>query len=382
MRFFSEKTRDLSYISIANITELSLNAIFWFVLLTSVSKTEFGEIAYVLSTVMFVFGLSRFGLNKLIIVYGAKEQPVYGPAYLLGLIFSGTAAIIVFLVTQNPFISILVVGMMMFELMISTFVSKSQFFKSSSFLIIRRIISVVIGISLYFVLGVNGILLGYFLGSLLGIIGIKNLFSTNFSIRSLKPKSRFLLSTYTVGLFVTLIEFGIPITIGTIFSYELLAGYQISYQFLLVLIGIPVILTTYLLPKESTGQSNRSLKFYSILITVILVIIAVFSIPFAIENFLPQYGDSILAMQIMSLAVLPLLISTIIETTFLGNEKTKFILISGAVQVITVFPLILILGQMLETTGFVIAVLISFVAKTLSNFILYQFFFKKSNLGN
>jgi len=370
----SDQLQDISSISLANILEKIIGGAFWYVLVILVSKPVYGEITYILSIAAFAFGFSKFGLNRLIIVYGAKGESVFYPAFVIGMISSISAGIITFVVTQNLFVSFLIWGMMIFELLISDVLSKSYYKQYSKYIILRRSLSLGLSLYLYTLYDINGIIIGYVLSYLIGLVVFKTIIqNAKPSISVLKNKLWFTANNYFSSLVQTIMQFGTPIFIGIIFGFTLLAEYQLAYQYLLLLSIIPSIMNIYLLPKESQGIKNTKLKIYAIIITVVLVTISIIVIPFAVEIFVPKYLEVIFLMQIFSLSVIPQLISVIYESNLLGNEKSKLVLFSRITQLIIFLPLLLLLGNNIGVEGFAIAFLISSIARCIFNYISYNF---------
>lgn len=373
----SDQLQDISSITLANILERIIGGAFWYVLVILVSKPVYGEITYILSIAFFAFGFSKFGLNRLIIVYGAKGESVFYPAFVIGMISSISAGIITFVVTQNLFVSFLIWGMMIFELLISDVLSKSYYKQYSKYIILRRSLSVGLSLYLYTLYDINGIIIGFVLSYLIGLVIFKTIIqNAKPSISVLKNKLWFTANNYFTSIVQTIMQFGTPILIGIIFGFTLLAEYQLAYQYLLLLSIIPSIMNIYLLPKESQGIKNTKLKIFSIVITIALVIISIITIPFAVEIFIPKYSEVILLMQIFSLSVIPLLISIIYESTLLGNEKSKLVLFSGITQVSVFLPLLVLLGNNFGVEGFAIAFLISSIVRSIFNSISYNFLAK------
>lgn len=75
--------------------------------------------------------------------------------------------------------------------------------------------------------------------------------------------------------------------------------------------------------------------------------------------FFEKYQEAIFPIQIMSLGIIPMTVSAILEAMFIGKAKTKVAIISTAIQVGLYFSLILILGNMYGIIGLAISFVIS-----------------------
>ena len=80
---------------------------------------------------------------------------------------------------------------------------------------------------------------------------------------------------------------------------------------------------------------------------------------------LPKYNDSIIPMQIMSLAIIPSTLSTIQAVQFLGKENSRIVLIGSIIQSGSYFVFIIVLGQYLGINGIAIGFLISAIIRSI-----------------
>ncbi|MGQ0792058.1 MAG: hypothetical protein ACT4NJ_07565, partial [Nitrosopumilaceae archaeon] len=153
-----------------------------------------------------------------------------------------------------------------------------------------------------------------------------------------------------------------------------LASYQFAGQYLLLLEGIPRSLIQYLVPLESEGKKNKKLKIFSILISIIIVIISVAVAPFAISAFLNEYKDAIFPIQILSFSIIPLTVSAIQQSEFMGKENNRVILIGGILQSGLYLILIVLLGASFGLVGISIGLLVSTIVRVIYNFISKRHF--------
>ncbi len=258
---FFLKIKDLASLGLSNIAQNGIMALFWFVLVTIVSKDEYGEVTYLISIAVFATGAYQLGLHNLIVVYGAKKENVFYPAYLVGMISSIGASLIVYLLTQNLFISFLVWGTMLFDLMLANLRSKTRFQAFSIYSVLRRTFSLILSLLLYTILGVDGIILGFSIATLLGVIGMYHFFkSQKNGFAVLKSKLGFIINNSIIGLLITFNDSGIKLFIGNLFGFSTLAGFQIAFQYSIMLGLVPMVLSIYLLPKEAKGIKNKKLN--------------------------------------------------------------------------------------------------------------------------
>jgi O-antigen/teichoic acid export membrane protein len=126
----------------------------------------------------------------------------------------------------------------------------------------------------------------------------------------------------------------------------------------------------YLLPQESEGSQNKKIKIFSVVIAGIIALISIIIGPIVIKNFFPNYYESIIPMQILSIGIIPFTILYIQEAQFLGKEKSRAVLITTSLSLVSYFTLIVILGKEFGLIGIAIAFLISLTIRVFLNWII------------
>ena len=355
------KIKDNLALVFSNVIGAAINGIFWIYLASILEKTEYGELGYLLSIAGLSSTFALIGLPTLIVVYGAKKEPVFAPAYMLGVGTGIVATILTLFITQNIVISIVVIGLVFFNLLEAEFNSKKRYIAYSINSLSRKILMVVFVLFFYYTFGFEGILWGYVLSLLPGLYSIYSFVrSKKMSVSLLKPKIRFMINTYFTGLIQTLLFTADKIIIGSLAGFMLLGSYQLTIQPLLMIQVVPSALMVYLLPKESEGSKNKKFKIYSFLIALILSVVVFFSIPYIVEQFLPKYEEAIFPIQVMVFGIIPITANMILSTEFIAREKTTTVLIGTIIQTGTFLSLIPILGtEWLGLLGIVYAFLIA-----------------------
>jgi len=365
------KLKNYLTLSSANFGSAVINAIFWMYLASLLDKSEYGMLGYLISIATVAHAVSSIGLGKTIVVYGAKKEKVLSPAYTLGLISSSFASILVYIITQNVSVSFLTWGMMIFTLKVSDINSKGLHLAFTKYKILRSSLTVILGLVLYQILGINGVVLGFALATMPALGSLYNYVKNKKgSITLLKSKRKFMVNAWLLSLGDMLFWWGDKLIIGLVFGFSVLGSYLLAAQYLLLLNTIPSALVIYLLPKESQGKPNKTIKILSVGASCILVIVAVSVVPHAIDAFFPDYQESILPAQIMSIAIIPITIYTIFESQFIGKEMPRIPSIGTGLQTITYFSLIILVGTEFGIIGIAIAFLISTVTRASFNAII------------
>ena len=150
----------------------------------------------------------------------------------------------------------------------------------------------------------------------------------------------------------------------------MLGSYHFAAQFLFILEIIPGTFLYYLLPQEVEGKKNKKMKIFTVLISSIVAIISISVVPYGVDTFLPNYHDSILPIQIMSIGIIPVSISAIQLTGFLAKEDSRTVLIGSVFQAGLYIILLVVLGQIWGLFGFAIGYLAAVTVRIVFNHIV------------
>ncbi len=380
--YFKTKLKNLLTLGSSNVFASIIGGLFWLYLASFLEKTEYGELGFLMSFATVASVVSLLGLGTVTVVYGAKKENVFPSSYILILISSSIVALFSYFITHNVTISFLIIGMTSFELIIQGLLSKQRYNIFSKYLLIKASVSVTLALVLYQFLGINGILLGYFLGSLILLIELRPLLKNKkieFSL--LKPKIRFMLQAYATRLSLVIFWWGDKLLIGAWFGFTLLGSYYFAAQYLMLIDTIPRSIAQYLLPQESTGTKNKKIKTLSILLASLIALISIIFVPFGIEAYFPQFEESILPIQIMSIAIIPITISQIQMTEFLGKENTRIVLIGSVFQAGLYLLLLIPLGQNFALTGIAVGLVFAAISRTIFNLIMGMYLQKQTPLS-
>lgn len=358
-------TKSFLILGFSTYASSGINVILWLYLAHILTKDDYGQLGFLISIATVAFALSSLGLSRTIIVYGAKNEDVYSPSYSLGLISVLISSIAVYVIINNIYVSILTVGLMISYLNEAYLTSKKCYTDVSKFKIIRASLFVVLAIALYYVFGINGVILGYAIGnlSMLKTLYLLTKQKPNFSI--LKSKTRFMLNSWIVGIATTLFLLGDKIVIGALYGFSILGSYQLAFQYFTLLFMFPLFVTNFLLPQESQGIKNEKIKIISVGIACIISVGSIVLIPYAVDTIFPKYHESILPMQIMSIAIIPLTISAIQESKSMGMEKNRSVMLGSVLSVVLYFLFIVVLGATFALVGFALALLISSIGRVI-----------------
>ena len=126
-----------------------------------------------------------------------------------------------------------------------------------------------------------------------------------------------------------------------LYGFALLGNYQLGIQLLMVMTILPTTVYEYVLPQNASGKSHTKLKIFTVGIAVIMALLGMILSPMILPILFPNFEESTEIIQIMSIAIIPIAISLMYKSKFLGAEKTKIVLIGAtifiAVQILSIF---------------------------------------------
>ena len=347
--------KGLALIGSADIIGNAVSAIFWLVVASLLLVEEYGEISYFIAIAS--LGICCVvGSPETLMVFSTKHKKIIPTLLLLTLIFAVAASLIAFIIVQRFEIIFLIFSFIVLEVSITLLVGKKLYTKYSKFLLTQKILQFAIGISLYFLLGVNGVLIGIALANFSLIpIFYKELRHYKIDLSLLKPKKEFIINTHMIYLISVLRRDIDKIIVVPILGFTVLGNFALTLQFFTIMMIISSISYKYLLPKDVSGEKNVKLKIFLILISIIIAFLGFVFSPFFIENFFTKFSESIIPIQIVSFAVIPTTISVILFSKILALEKSRFLIVANSVQLCVILIATIFLGILYGIIGVTIA---------------------------
>jgi len=346
------KIKDISAIGSADLIGSAISAGFWFYLATLIDVEVYGEITYLLSIAQIASAISLLGAPSTLPVYSAKNVKIHATLYLLTLSVGVFSAIVVYFIVDNFATSILVLGYLVFAIGYSDLLGKKYFKSYARFIIIQKILMVSLALGFFTQLGKDGIILGMAISHMIGVVRVIYGFKeTKIDFKLFRKKIRFLSSNFMntlTGAFIGTID---KIIIAPLFGFALLGNYSLGLQFLSMLTILPVIVSRYLVPQDSSGIENKKLKKVIILVSCGIGILGFLIGPEIIVRFFPKFTDADTIIRIVSLTVIPTTIAITYHSKFLGNEKAHYVLVSALIKTVILIFGIIVLGTFYQIEG-------------------------------
>ena len=357
--------KDLSTIGISDVVGMGMAAVFWFFIASQIEVEEYGELHFFIAIASFAFIVALIGTQNVITVLTAKNIKIESTLFILSLIFGGIATIIVFIFSERIDVGLLVIGFIINDLAIAYLIGKKKFSSYGRSIIIQKVLAVGLGLVFYYSFGVDGIIpalvISYIHFSIFIYRGIKN---SRFNFEIIKSNSSFIINNWTLNLLGVSRHHLDKIILVPILGFTVMGNYALALQFWAVLVVFSNIFFKYILTYDSNSVPNKKLKFIAILISIGLAISGMLIPPIIIPIFFEKYTEAIIAIQIISLGIIPQVIDKIYLSKYLSSQKSKMVLVSRAVSAATLIGGILSLGQVYGITGIAISFVLSLTIQT------------------
>ncbi len=367
----------LATLGFGNIVSAGISAIFWFYLASLLSAESYGQVSYFIAIASISGTISFLGAGNTIIVYTAKGEKIQPPIYFISIISSAITLIAVFVIFSHIGVSLYILGYVIFGLATSELLGKKQHGSYAKYLITQKILMTGFAIPLYYFLGVEGVILGIALSFFPYTIRIyKSFKESKMDFKLIKPRFAFMMNSYALDLSRTFSGSTDKLLILPMFGFAILGNYQLGIQFLMILTIIPSIVYQFILPEDSSGNSNNKLKKYTIIFSIILAFLGITLSPFVLPALFPKFNDAIEVVQIISLSIIPSTINLIYISKFLGKGLSKIVLMGSGVFLLIQITSIFILGPIFGVNGIAVALLIGTSAEAIFLIIMNRVFYK------
>jgi O-antigen/teichoic acid export membrane protein len=370
--------RDLASVGLVDIVNSGIGAVFWFYIALILGAEQYGQLSYFLAIAGAASTVSLIGSQSTITVYAAKNVKILSTVYFLTLISGSIAAIVVFFMLYKTEISLYVVCAMIFNLSVSEILGRKLFVTYAKYALANKILTIVLSIGLYYIIGFQGIILGIALAYSPYFIRIYKCFRyEKIDFTLLKPRLGFMITGYLTSLSGSFNGLLDKLIIAPLLGFAILGNYQLGLQFFSILYILPVIIYKYTLPYDSVGNPKKKLKELTILASVVIAVLGVVISPILVSSVFPKYTEAIGVIQIISPAIIPGTITLMYISKFLGSEKNRIILIGSILNVVIQLVSVIILGQMFGVNGAAVALDIAVVSEMIF-FIIADRFVKES----
>lgn len=320
---------------------------------------EYGQINYVIAIGSLSASFSLLGLNTAVttlVPQGHKNIDVQANQVIL------VSAIICAIIASlfNWLLGFFVLGMAFWMMSSYELLSKKLYSKYAINIIGSRGSQLVLSILLYSFFGLQGIIIGFIISFFtFSITYFKTIPKFSKSFDKIRKEFRTSLHLYSYNLSNALLLYLDKLIIAPIYGYTVLGYYQLGFQFLMFFSMISVSFYQYLIPEESSGSKRNRLRMYGIALSVIITILVFVLAPVILQVLFPNYINSLNSIRILSLGIVPMMITGTLNSKFLSMKLTRYVLFSSITYQVTQIILIIILGKMYGIEGISMSVVIA-----------------------
>lgn len=375
------KLKGLASIGFADILGNGITILFWFYLAAKLDPGDYGQIQYFIGIAGTASYIALIGTPNAITVYAAKNVKIQSSLYFLSLIAGLICSFVIMIIFYRIDVSLLLFGYIINTLVLSDLLGKKLYPDYGKYVLLQKILTLVLGIGFYHLFGVNGIIyalaISYAAFTLTVYQGFRES-KVDFSL--LKEHLRFIMNNYFLVLTTGLAGQIDKLIIGPFLGFTMLGNYSLALQFFGGLMIFSNILYKYIVPEDSSGNSNKKLKFYSIAISIGITVIGIIILPLVIPILFPKFIGAVEVIQIISIAVIATTIDYIYVSEFLALEKSGILLIAAIISLAIMVIGMLTLGFIFSTKGIAIAFVLSAVGKAVFLIIAKKYIIKTADL--
>ena len=374
--------KSISQIGAATAGGNAIAAIFWIYMADLMGQEDYGELGYMLSIAGIASTISILGGQWTMSVYTAKGVRIESSLYFISIITSTVSAIILYFLFENVGMSVYVISIVIFNLFTAEILGKKRYKTYSKIFFLQKIILVTLAILLYYILGAEGVLLAYGISYLVFTSRIiSTLRNHEFNFGLLRQRFKFWMFNYIIQLSNSARAQIDILLIGPLFGFALVGNYFLGLQVLGLFLILPLIIFKYTLPQDSSGSSTKQIKIITVATSIGFALLGIFVAPEVIPLVLPEYTDTIELIPLLSLAIIPRTVTTMLMSGFLGKENNMHLLVGNLIAFSIIVSGILYLPEYFDIVGLAIAYVLSVTIQTIYLLIVYLRTAKTQNLN-
>ena len=372
--------RDISAVGSADILGTAMSAVFWFYLASQIEPSSYGEIHWFLGIAGIFSAIAMFGTINTITVYTAKKIQIQSTLNFISLFASVILSLIVIVLFPSFYtidVGIILIAYVINTLAIGDLLGRKQYTSYSKYTLVQKGLTLGLGFLFFYLFGYEAIILALACSYMFYIKRIYSIFrEMKIDFGLIKQRIGFITNNYLTFILTGAVGGGQvdKIIVAPLLGFAILGNYSLALQVINIMMIFPSIFYKYLLPQESSGVKNKKPKIIVIIFSISISVLGIFIAPTLIENLFPKFIEAVDAIKIMSLVVIPVSIALILEAEFLGNERSKIVIIGAGISLVFLSIGMIVLGSWFGIIGVAWSLVIATTAKTsfylIKNFIL------------
>jgi len=362
--------KDVSAIGGADVFGAVMSAVFWFYLASQIDPSLYGEIFWFLGIAGIFSTIALFGTVNTLTVYAAKKIQIQSTLNFISLSASVILSLIVIVLFPSFYtidIGIILIAYVINTLAIGDLLGRKQYTSYSKYTLVQKGLTLGLGFLFFYLFGYEAIIFALALSYMFYIKRIYSIFrEIKIDFGLIKQRIGFITNNYLIMLLTSAVGGGQidKIIVAPLLGFAILGNYSLALQIINVMLIFPSIFYKYLLPQESSGVKNKKPKIVVIVFSVSISVLGIFIAPTLIENLFPKFIEAVDAIKIMSLVVIPVSIALILEAEFLGNERSKIVIIGAGISLVFLSIGMIVLGSWFGIIGVAWSLVIATTAKT------------------
>ena len=363
--------KGLFSIGFADIVGSAISAFFWLYIASQLNPDAYGEIIYFISIAGLAQLVSLIGSSNALTVYTAKNVKIQSTLFLISILAAAISLAIITIFYNRIDAGLLAVGFVVFSLVNSVILGKKLFVKYAKLILSQKILTLILGLGLYFVFDVYGIIYGLALSYIPHlVIFVKEFSRTKIDFTLLKPRKGFIMNNYVMGLTAGLGGIVDKLIIAPVLGLALLGNYSLAAQMLTMMMVFSAVVYKYLLPLDASGESTKKIRKIALILSIIIAVLGVTILPNVIDWIFPKFIDAKDAIQIMSIGVIPGTISILYGSKFLAMEKSKIVMTPKLISLGVVIGGFLYFGPIYGTIGLAWVIVTALIQESIFLFIM------------
>ena len=378
-----KKTNSLKSISLIGSSDIigaGIAALFWFYLATLLDVEAYGELHYFIAIAGFAYIISMVGTRDVVTVYVSKKIKITPILFLLSLSAGTVAAVVILGFFYRIDIAFLALAFIINDLAIGYILGKKLFKSYAKYIITQKTLTLALGLGFFYIFGVEGIIFALALSYIhFAIFIFRGFREEKIDSSLLASRSRFIITNYSLNLFGGFRNHLDKIIIAPILGLTLLGNYALALQIWAILILFSNIIFRYILTHDASGNPNKKLKLFTFFSSIVIAIFGITILPLIIPEFFPKYTGTVIAIQIMSICVIPATIGQIYTSKLLGAEKSRTLIFARIISPLSFLIAMLSLGLTYGITGVAAAFVLSSTLQ--AAYLAIDDFLKRAKIG-
>ena len=150
--------KSISQIGLSDVIGTSVVAFFWFYLATVLDVESYGELHYFIAIASIAYIIAMIGTRDVVTVYVSKKIKITPTLFLLSLSGGIVAAIVIFGIFYRIDAAFLVLAFIINDLAIGYILGQKLFNAYAKYILTQKILTLVLGLSFYYIFGIEGII--------------------------------------------------------------------------------------------------------------------------------------------------------------------------------------------------------------------------------